>query len=63
MQIKNERTGQSCYVSSFEFLEYHSIFNDEVRPTSQAFLRHSTRNRVDVSTHIVKRQKYISMGE
>lgn len=31
MQAKNERTGQSCYVSPFEFMEHHSIFGDEVR--------------------------------
>lgn len=31
VQVKNERTGQSCYVSSFEFVEYHSILGDEVR--------------------------------
>lgn len=36
MQVRNERTGQACYVSSFEFLEQHSIFKDEVRPTSPA---------------------------
>ncbi|CAM9270968.1 unnamed protein product, partial [Hapterophycus canaliculatus] len=30
VQVKNERTGQACYVSSFEFLEHHSIFKDEV---------------------------------
>lgn len=29
VQVKNERTGQACYVSSFEFLEQHSIFKDE----------------------------------
>lgn len=31
VQVKNERSGQACYVSSFEFLEHHSIFGDEVR--------------------------------
>lgn len=30
VQIKNNRTGQSSCVSSFEFLEHHSIFSDEV---------------------------------
>lgn len=30
LQAKNERTGQSCYVSSFEFMEHYSIFGDEV---------------------------------
>lgn len=32
VQVRNERTGQACYVSSFEFLEQHSIFKDEVNP-------------------------------
>lgn len=32
VQVRNERTGQGCYLSSFEFLEQHSIFKDEVRP-------------------------------
>ncbi|CBJ27270.1 conserved unknown protein [Ectocarpus siliculosus] len=30
VQVRNERTGQGCYLSSFEFLEQHSIFKDEV---------------------------------
>lgn len=30
VQVKNERTGQSCYISSFEFLEQCSIFQAEV---------------------------------
>eukprot|EP00903_Cladosiphon_okamuranus_P005356 g5351.t1 len=30
VQVRNEKTGQACYVSSFEFLEQHSIFKDEV---------------------------------
>lgn len=37
VQVKNERTGQACYVSSFEFLEQQSIFKDEVRPSFIAF--------------------------
>lgn len=30
VQVKNERTRQACYISSFEFLEHRSIFQAEV---------------------------------
>lgn len=38
VQVKNSKTGQSCYVSSFGFLEQHSIFGDEVRTPHSSLL-------------------------
>lgn len=42
VQVKNERTRQSCYISSFEFLEHRSIFQAEVFHTVTS-MRYKTR--------------------